>query len=1152
MSHRPTLRATVEWSEGTSTDITALIVGFAADGGGSSDAVERPLATPAAGHLTLSTVDVRDRSARYPLTVTSDGTTTWAGWISEPEFVDQRRRTRWRVTGKSAETLEQLADVSRPAGSATATMRTIAPVDLAQIVDRNHRPINASKPAGEMLSLLAGALNGELVERLDGSLRAASRRPASRTGTQVDAATMWIGLDVESFDAADRIRNRVTVQTAGATVTPDVTIALTSTATRDSPRTARNGAAITQRLTFQLPSDGRTYSDITVALTSVEVSWKKDYGSARSDGSYPGYLGASEIAETCTLSAPTRSGRTVTVTVTVPGNRPDPRLFRADLPTTSSARGASTSPSGFWWYPGAAAGVVHDRYLNYHATSVRFSARLQAVASGTLTPAQFATVIDEESRAAWGVRELRRPDWLIESAASGTALLAALAPLRRYHKFTLPLQQPTAALSLRAATLDSGDYAILTAQDAHRGVDLGGVHTVIVRRRLAVNDTGEAFARFLAVETGLAPSLAAPGAPTGLTITAEHGALEISWTAPAAGGAVRDYRVEWGATTRYDAGAATTTDVARTIGGLAAGATYHVRVRAQNAGGNSAWLTGTGVPTAAPRPPNAPRNLAAGTPTATTIPLTWAAPTGGGAVAAYEVQYRAGTSGDWTQLTAIAGTTRTLSRLASATTYQAQVRARNAAGASAWSPAVTATTAVEAPGTPGAPIASARTAVSITVAWSAPTTGGAPATYELDYRRAGAADWTSVTGLTARTRAVTGLAPAAQYQFRTRARNTAGPSAWSGVSSVSTTAETRLPDTPTHLTPSTVTATTIAVGWAAPTGGGAVATYEARYRAGTSGTWTEITAIAARTRTLTGLTAETTYEIQVRARNAVGASAWSATVTATTPAMLQPPDAPTVVTTGSPTDTTMPLSWLPASTGGAVASYEIEVVTGQTTDIVTGVADTPHTVTGLTAETSYTFRVRARNAAGASAWSPAVTRSTIAAAAGGPSGTLRLLATYPIGGTTWAQLRLTAGAYADHTLADQELRYRTVGASAWTTLGGTTITHRSTVEWLRNLRDSTEVQLRAQWRNTSTMALEWSAWSPSLTITVSAGGGTGPDRTTYRPLTVDTIPLTVDGDLLTVTDSTDPDPDPDPAAGRSLAVDRRPPTVDADPPEEEP
>ena len=125
-----------------------------------------------------------------------------------------------------------------------------------------------------------------------------------------------------------------------------------------------------------------------------------------------------------------------------------------------------------------------------------------------------------------------------------------------------------------------------------------------------------------------------PAAPTSLVVTAAAGALEVSWTAPAAAAmagkpAVSGYDVQhsaraaggaasgWGAW--VDAGHKVT-GTSVIVSGLAAGSTHRVRVRAKSPEGDSAWLGPvSGVP-AAPAPVNAAPVFAAGSSVSFSVP----------------------------------------------------------------------------------------------------------------------------------------------------------------------------------------------------------------------------------------------------------------------------------------------------------------------------------------------------------------------------------------------------------------------------------------------------------------------------------------------------------------------------------------------------
>lgn len=85
---------------------------------------------------------------------------------------------------------------------------------------------------------------------------------------------------------------------------------------------------------------------------------------------------------------------------------------------------------------------------------------------------------------------------------------------------------------------------------------------------------------------------------------------------------------------------------------------------------------------------------------------------------------------------------------------------------------------------------------------------------------------------------------------------------------------------PTNITVNSVTATTATVSWVSTVG----ATYTIRYRVGTTGTWQTITVPAGQNfYTITGLTEQTNYEVQIATKCGTSTGAYSASVPFTTP-----------------------------------------------------------------------------------------------------------------------------------------------------------------------------------------------------------------------------------------------------------------------------
>ena len=164
--------------------------------------------------------------------------------------------------------------------------------------------------------------------------------------------------------------------------------------------------------------------------------------------------------------------------------------------------------------------------------------------------------------------------------------------------------------------------------------------------------------------------------------------------------------------------------------------------------------------------------------------------------------------------------------------------------------------------------------------------------------------------------------------------------------------------------------TSLSVSWTAPSNTGpAIDNYDLRYRQGTGGSWTNGPQnVSGTSATIAGLTADTPYQVQVRATSAEGDGPWSPSGPGQTNTAGDPQDAPGVPRSLSvtPGNGQVRLSWVRPSGGGAVTRYEYEQ-DGSGTWIPTVGTATSYTVLNLTNGRSYTFRVRAVNGAGRSA-----------------------------------------------------------------------------------------------------------------------------------------------------------------------------------------
>jgi hypothetical protein len=269
-----------------------------------------------------------------------------------------------------------------------------------------------------------------------------------------------------------------------------------------------------------------------------------------------------------------------------------------------------------------------------------------------------------------------------------------------------------------------------------------------------------------------------PDVPTGLTATAQPGAVRLSWTAPDDGGsAITEYPIQVSTNNRTWEQADTPTGTSDIITGLTNGTLYYFRVGALNAAGES---SSSSPVSATPRTvPGAPTAVTAD-PTDGTVTLSWTPPddNGGATVQGYSVQYsRNGT--DWSDGGSPTGSPSAISGLANGTAYQFRVAAVNPAGTGTYSDAIPATprTAPDAPTN----LATTESDGMVGLTWDTPASdGGAAITgYGIQYRESGTMTWLDGPSGASSPADVAALTDGTSYDFRVAASNAAGTGDWS-------------------------------------------------------------------------------------------------------------------------------------------------------------------------------------------------------------------------------------------------------------------------------------------------------------------------------------------------------------------------------------
>ena len=281
-----------------------------------------------------------------------------------------------------------------------------------------------------------------------------------------------------------------------------------------------------------------------------------------------------------------------------------------------------------------------------------------------------------------------------------------------------------------------------------------------------------------------------PGQPGNVTATAGVGSATVSWSAPASGGAVTEYKI----TPKVNGEAKTPTILtgnppatSTTISGLTNGSTYTFTVQALNSQGGSPLAESNAV---VPGPPGQPGGVTAA-PGIGSATVTWNAPATGGPVTEYRVTPY--TKGEAKTATVLTGnppvTSTTITGLTSGATYTFTVQAFNSQGSgpvSAESNGVVPSPP-GVPSAPGTPTASAATR-QVALSWTEPTSNGGSAItgYKITPYIGSTAQATTEVGASTLSTTVTGLTNGKAYTFVVQGVNANGP----GVASSASTAVT--------------------------------------------------------------------------------------------------------------------------------------------------------------------------------------------------------------------------------------------------------------------------------------------------------------------------------------------------------------------------
>ena len=517
--------------------------------------------------------------------------------------------------------------------------------------------------------------------------------------------------------------------------------------------------------------------------------------------------------------------------------------------------------------------------------------------------------------------------------------------------------------------------------------------TAYTYRVAAFNNAGSSpYTNESAVNTpGVVVTPTAPAAPTSLVAAASSSSqIGLVWTDNANN--ETGYNVERlnGATWTVIASLpANSTSYSNT--GLTANTAYNYRVNAINATGPSTYSnTGTattqqtGVSTT---PPYAPYFLAATADSSSQISLKWY--DNFGVETGVKVERKTG-NGAYGVVATLSPHAQSYvdATVAGSTTYTYRVTAFNDAGNSPYTneSSVATPLGTVTPTVPAAPTALAATAVSATqinLAWTDNSNNETGFTIE----KLNGATGSVITTLAANSTSYSdvNLTPGTAYSYRVNAVNAVGPSAYTSTATATTQSVivTQTPPfAPYYLSAVANSSTQVTLNWYDNFG---VETGVSVERQTANGPFTVVATLSPHAATYVDVAVapNTTYTYRVASFNLGGNSPYTNISSALTPpgtVVMPGPTAPTLLSTTADSTSQITLNWIDNSSNET--GFAVERQNGATWTAVTTVAanTTSYSDANLLQATSYTYRVRAVNGNGASAYtnnSTATTKSVV-------------------------------------------------------------------------------------------------------------------------------------------------------------------------------
>ena len=409
-----------------------------------------------------------------------------------------------------------------------------------------------------------------------------------------------------------------------------------------------------------------------------------------------------------------------------------------------------------------------------------------------------------------------------------------------------------------------------------------------------------------------------PKAPTTISAESTDNSVTVKWNAMsgAFGYIVRFNNMNYGVPA---------SDTSYTITGLTAKTSYSYQICCKSVDGTGSYSSSRTVTTQAQKLA-VPTNINK-TATDTSATISWGAVSG---ATGYNLQFNG------TTYYSVSGRSKTFTGLTANKSYAFKVCAKNGTVTGSYSTEMTVTTAPAAPGS----VSAVSTADTVKVSWGA-VSGAVGYIVSFNGVKYGVPCTANLfTGLTANT----------SYSYQVCSEGVDGLGSYSGLRYIKTLE--KAPSAPTGITHKS-TDDSVTISWNAVSGASG---YDVLFLGQTY-------SVTGTSKEFTGLTANKAYSYQVRSKTSNGSVGSYGTVQTVRTAPKAPADTSPVTSENSVT-----VSW---DTVEGATDYDL-LFNGK----VYHVTGTSYTVTGLTANTGYTYQIRVNNADGSGAYGSAKTVKT--------------------------------------------------------------------------------------------------------------------------------------------------------------------------------